>query len=250
MDSRNGAARDILKRAATSDLVLACTVLLSLSAVLSGAYFVLSGVSMYAQNTYVFNKAAFPHRLWYDLGVEQFSILNLVAAAAFWVTYVSAKRRGGNSFGTAGMMVLKIWAVVQMFMESALILGLLFFGAVEIFWPAERLEWPTGLVLVILAVCMLLLALLLIYALKLFGLMQNFTRVMRGGVSVKKIPLYMIVMQSVFAAYNLTVGLGHIAAGDAGGAVLLLVDAVAKVVLVVCMARFNAKGFRFLRKAT
>lgn len=63
MDSRNGAAREVLKRAATSDLFLMCTVLFSLSAVLSGAYFVLSGVPMYAQNTYVFNKAAFPHRL-------------------------------------------------------------------------------------------------------------------------------------------------------------------------------------------
>lgn len=238
MDSRNGAAREVLKRAATSDLFLTCTVLLSLSAVLSGAYFVLSGVPMYAQNTYVFNKAAFPHRLWYDLGVEQFPVSNLVAVAAFWVTYVSAKRSHGVDFRTAGMTILKIWAVVQIVVESALILVLLFFGAVEIFWPAERLEWSTGLVI---AIIISLSALLLIYATKLFGLMRNWTRAVWDGASVKKIPFYMILMQSVFAAYSLTIGLGHIAAGDAGGAVLSTTDAAAKVVLVVCMARFNGE---------
>lgn len=241
MDSRNGAAREVLKRAATSDLFLTCTVLLSLSAVLSGAYFVLSGVPMYAQNTYVFNKAAFPHRLWYDLGVEQFPVSNLVAVAAFWVTYVSAKRSHGVDFRTAGMTILKIWAVVQIVVESALILVLLFFGAVEIFWPAERLEWSTGLVI---AIIISLSALLLIYATKLFGLMRNWTRAVWDGASVKKIPFYMILMQSVFAAYSLTIGLGHIAAGDAGGAVLSTTDAAAKVVLVVCMARFNGEAKR------
>ena len=241
MDSRNGAAREVLKRAATSDLFLTCTVLLSLSAVLSGAYFVLSGVPMYAQNTYVFNKAAFPHRLWYDLGVEQFPVSNLVAVAAFWVTYVSAKRSHGVDFRTAGMTILKIWAVVQIVVESALILVLLFFGAVEIFWPAERLEWSTGLVI---AIIISLSALLLIYATKLFGLMRNWTRAVWDGASVKKIPFYMILMQSVFAAYSLTIGLGHIAAGDAGGAVLSTTDAAAKVGLVVCMARFNGEAKR------
>ena len=241
MDSRNGAAREVLKRAATSDLFLMCTVLFSLSAVLSGAYFVLSGVPMYAQNTYVFNKAAFPHRLWYDLGVEQFPVSNLVAVAAFWVTYVSAKRSRGVDFRTAGMTILKIWAVVQIVVESALILVLLFFGAVEIFWPAERLEWSTGLVIAIIIFLSALLTLLLIYATQLFGLMRNWTRAVWDGASVKKIPFYMIVMQSVFAAYSLTIGLGHIAAGDAGGAVLSTTDAAAKVVLVVCMVRLDGE---------
>lgn len=75
-----------------------CTVLFSLSAVLSGAYFVLSGVPMYAQNTYVFNKAAFPHRLWYDLGVEQFPVSNLVAVAAFWVSTFPQSEAAGWIF--------------------------------------------------------------------------------------------------------------------------------------------------------
>lgn len=237
--ARGNAARELLKRTATSELFLTCAVLLSLSAVLAGAYFVLSGVPMYAQNTYVFNKAAFPHRLWYDLGVERIPVSNLVAAAAFWATYASAKRSGGNSFGTAGMTALKIWAVVQIVLESALILVLLFFGAVEVFYPAERLEWSTGLVLAIIILFLILLVLLLIYAVKLFALMKNWTRAVWDGVPVKKIPVYLIVMQGVFAAYSLTVGLGHIAAGDTSGAVLSLVDAAAKVVLIVCMGRFN-----------